>query len=160
MSTTTAVLNSNGVIVGHANVLLKTQKEQKKFEEEIGFRATCEACLRSGGGSMLLRCEHGKGTNNQCTEHLHPLCAEITDRLRVVNKASNGDVIGFKCAIHSYWGLDLCEICNRGNRQDQMIECDGCKRGCHLFCMQPPRTTVPDDDWFCQSCLKKRGHLV
>lgn len=31
--------------------------------------------------------------------------------------------------------------------------CDGCDRGCHCFCMDPPEPTPPDGDWFCSACL-------
>ena len=34
-----------------------------------------------------------------------------------------------------------------------IVLCDGCDRGCHCFCMNPPEPTPPDGDWFCSACL-------
>ena len=36
-----------------------------------------------------------------------------------------------------------------------MLLCDGpgCNQGCHMSCLSPQLTEVPDGDWICPSCL-------
>ena len=47
----------------------------------------------------------------------------------------------------------VCELCNGGHREDKIILCDKCDRGCHLFCLQPPLEQVPDGEWICPLCI-------
>ena len=36
---------------------------------------------------------------------------------------------------------------------DVMLLCDGCDRGFHIFCLDPPLDAVPEDTiWLCQQC--------
>lgn len=60
-----------------------------------------------------------------------------------------------------------CEVCRstafvREPATDPMVMllCDGdsCLNGCHLGCCDPPKTAVPQEDWFCRSC--ERSHAV
>ncbi|KAJ3157751.1 hypothetical protein HDU89_000129 [Geranomyces variabilis] len=55
-------------------------------------------------------------------------------------------------------GLELCEICGGGENDEQMLLCDGCNRGYHLYCFDPPMVAIPNTDWFCPDCLRGSGH--
>ncbi|KAJ3162468.1 hypothetical protein HDU86_004950 [Geranomyces michiganensis] len=55
-------------------------------------------------------------------------------------------------------GLELCEICAGGENDEQMLLCDGCNRGYHLYCFDPPMVAIPNTDWFCPDCLRGSGH--
>lgn len=48
----------------------------------------------------------------------------------------------------------VCELCKGGYHEDQIILCDSCDRGFHLFCLSPPMEAIPDGDWVCPLCLK------
>ncbi|XP_060805149.1 bromodomain adjacent to zinc finger domain protein 1A isoform X2 [Amyelois transitella] len=48
-----------------------------------------------------------------------------------------------------------CRICRRKADPDNMLLCDGCNKGHHLYCLKPKLTKVPDGDWFCASCKPK-----
>ncbi|CAD7698303.1 unnamed protein product [Ostreobium quekettii] len=50
----------------------------------------------------------------------------------------------------------LCELCEGGHHENQIVLCDECDRGYHLFCMVPPLERVPEGDWFCPKCLAKK----
>jgi len=147
MTSKEAYIDSKGKVVGINKVLSRTKQEMDEFERETGNKATCEACLRSN--AVLLHC-----TEDKCQSHLHPLCAEIANRVRVVTAVDNGDIIEFKCATHGYGGLHAhrCVICGLVNRWDNMLGCDGCGRWYHLFCLNPQLKEVPDGDWFCTDC--------
>ncbi|KAI8816843.1 PLU-1-like protein-domain-containing protein [Fimicolochytrium jonesii] len=55
-------------------------------------------------------------------------------------------------------GLELCEMCGGGENDEQMLLCDGCNRGYHLYCFDPPMAAIPQTDWFCPDCLRGSGH--
>ncbi|KAF4619159.1 hypothetical protein D9613_004962 [Agrocybe pediades] len=50
-----------------------------------------------------------------------------------------------------------CEICHKKNRGEEMLLCDGCDCGFHMFCLNPPLDTIPKDQWFCSTCLFGTG---
>ncbi|KAH8118631.1 PLU-1-like protein-domain-containing protein [Phellopilus nigrolimitatus] len=53
--------------------------------------------------------------------------------------------------------LTCCEICHKKNRGSEMLLCDGCDCGFHMFCLVPPLNTIPKGQWFCHTCLFGTG---
>ena len=51
-----------------------------------------------------------------------------------------------------------CEICMSGEEGTSMLLCDGCNRGYHMYCLNPPLATVPKSEWFCPPCLVGTGN--
>lgn len=39
--------------------------------------------------------------------------------------------------------------------QEQMLFCDDCDRGYHLYCLSPPLSEPPEGNWSCELCLKE-----
>lgn len=52
----------------------------------------------------------------------------------------------------------MCEICLRGEDGPNMLLCDECNRGYHMYCLQPALTSIPKSQWFCPPCLVGTGH--
>ncbi|KAL7541914.1 hypothetical protein ACHAXR_012252 [Thalassiosira sp. AJA248-18] len=127
--------------------LKKNRTELIKCNKESGTEAKCEEC--GGQSGMLLKCKH-----RGCELYLHALCAEILDRLRVVENNGERDIISYNCTLHSYGGIDACGVCKLSNKQNEMLECDKCSQGYHMACMTPPLTAIPEGDWFCDKCMK------
>uniref|UniRef100_A0A8C0GDF9 Bromodomain adjacent to zinc finger domain 2A n=1 Tax=Chelonoidis abingdonii TaxID=106734 RepID=A0A8C0GDF9_CHEAB len=50
-----------------------------------------------------------------------------------------------------------CLVCRKGDDDEHLLLCDGCDRGCHLYCHRPRMTEVPDGDWFCSVCISQAG---
>ena len=46
----------------------------------------------------------------------------------------------------------VCELCGGGHHEEQIILCDRCDRGCHMYCLNPPMVVVPAGDWVCPLC--------
>lgn len=53
---------------------------------------------------------------------------------------------------HSFC-LQTCQVCRKGDNDDCLLLCDGCDRGCHMYCLKPKITQVPEGDWFCPTCI-------
>lgn len=51
--------------------------------------------------------------------------------------------------------IQNCQVCRKGDNDDLLLLCDGCDRGCHMYCLRPKITQVPEGDWFCPTCVAK-----
>ncbi|KAG6455035.1 hypothetical protein O3G_MSEX009006 [Manduca sexta] len=51
-----------------------------------------------------------------------------------------------------------CAICQRDNRDDLLLICNGCSDTYHTFCLKPPLSAVPDGDWRCPCCIAAEVH--
>jgi len=45
-----------------------------------------------------------------------------------------------------------CQVGQKIDDADQMLLCDNCNGGYHLFCFKPELTQVPAGNWYCSSC--------
>ncbi|KAL6616775.1 hypothetical protein ACP70R_039045 [Stipagrostis hirtigluma subsp. patula] len=53
----------------------------------------------------------------------------------------------------------LCDACGAGDRDEEMLLCDGCDRGRHIFCLRPIAARVPTGPWFCPACAPRAKPL-
>ncbi|PIN20600.1 Histone-lysine N-methyltransferase [Handroanthus impetiginosus] len=51
-----------------------------------------------------------------------------------------------------YYGRVACEQCGSGERADELLLCDRCDRGYHMFCVRPIVARIPIGPWFCPAC--------
>ncbi|XP_035549311.1 uncharacterized protein LOC109014047 isoform X2 [Juglans regia] len=49
-----------------------------------------------------------------------------------------------------------CKICGHTDTTLNMLICDNCEDAFHVSCLNPRMKKIPDDEWFCYSCLKKK----
>ncbi|XP_060051114.1 bromodomain adjacent to zinc finger domain protein 2A isoform X3 [Erinaceus europaeus] len=49
-----------------------------------------------------------------------------------------------------------CLVCRKGDNDEFLLLCDGCDRGCHIYCHRPKMEVVPEGDWFCAVCLAQQ----
>ncbi|KAM9465864.1 bromodomain adjacent to zinc finger domain protein 1A isoform 1-T3 [Clarias gariepinus] len=54
-----------------------------------------------------------------------------------------------------------CKVCRKKGDSENMLLCDGCDRGHHIYCVRPKLKAVPSEDWFCPECRpKQRSHRI
>ena len=49
--------------------------------------------------------------------------------------------------------LTFCEVCARSDREDELLLCDGCDKGYHMACLNPPLEEIPYGSWYCDNCF-------
>ncbi|KAL9669097.1 hypothetical protein QQ045_006638 [Rhodiola kirilowii] len=47
-----------------------------------------------------------------------------------------------------------CERCGSGDSPAELLLCDKCDRGYHMFCLRPILVSLPKHSWFCPRCSK------
>ena len=48
-----------------------------------------------------------------------------------------------------------CYKCESSGNENVMLICNKCdKKCCHIFCLDPPLHFIPEDDWFCDYCVR------
>ncbi|KAK3235821.1 hypothetical protein CYMTET_54005 [Cymbomonas tetramitiformis] len=45
-----------------------------------------------------------------------------------------------------------CEVCRKTDGEAEMLLCDACNRGYHLWCLNPALDGVPEGEWLCPRC--------
>ncbi|KAI3866802.1 hypothetical protein MKW92_050387 [Papaver armeniacum] len=49
-----------------------------------------------------------------------------------------------------------CEECGSGDNANELLLCDKCDLGFHLYCLRPILVSVPKDSWFCATCTQDK----
>eukprot|EP00854_Cymbomonas_tetramitiformis_P034313 gene34313-biopygen25199 len=45
-----------------------------------------------------------------------------------------------------------CEVCRKADGEAEMLLCDTCNKGYHLWCLTPILSEVPEGEWLCLRC--------
>ncbi|XP_022904116.1 zinc finger protein ubi-d4 isoform X2 [Onthophagus taurus] len=103
----------------------------------------CDFCLgdsrenkKTGGSEELVSC-------SDCGRSGHPTCLQFTDNMKISVKKYRWQCIECKC----------CSVCGTSDNDDQLLFCDDCDRGYHMYCLSPPLTTPPEGSWSCKLCI-------
>lgn len=73
--------------------------------------------------------------------------SQIYVNMYIFEKSLNWDLSAMKTA-------NKCRVCRR-KANDEMILCDKCNRGYHIYCLKPPINSIDEieGDWFCYTCV-------
>ncbi|VDN24268.1 unnamed protein product, partial [Gongylonema pulchrum] len=77
----------------------------------------------------------------------HPSCLKFTE-----NMLTSTSKYGWQCI-----ECKSCAICGFSDNDDQLLFCDDCDRGFHLYCLQPRLSRAPEGEWSCCLCQKEFG---
>ncbi|CAC19756.1 histone demethylase (H3-trimethyl-K4 specific), Lid2 complex subunit Lid2 [Schizosaccharomyces pombe] len=47
---------------------------------------------------------------------------------------------------------EQCEYCGLDKNPETILLCDGCEAAYHTSCLDPPLTSIPKEDWYCDAC--------
>jgi len=101
----------------------------------------CDTCLgnvnanRQGSAERLICCA-------DCGRSAHPSCLTFTEKMTEQVQKYRWQCIECKS----------CCLCGTSDNDDQLLFCDDCDRGYHLYCLNPPMAEPPEGHWQCQLC--------
>ncbi|XP_064407952.1 zinc finger protein ubi-d4 isoform X3 [Latimeria chalumnae] len=129
-----------------------SQKSEEKSEEfnskkgpdgQVYANNYCDFCLgdskinkKTGQPEELVSC-------SDCGRSGHPSCLQFTPVMMAAVKTYRWQCIECKC----------CNICGTSENDDQLLFCDDCDRGYHMYCLSPPMSEPPEGSWSCHLCL-------
>ncbi|PNF34754.1 hypothetical protein B7P43_G05065 [Cryptotermes secundus] len=103
----------------------------------------CDFCLgdsqenkKTGQSEELVSC-------SDCGRSGHPTCLQFTPNMIISVRKYRWQCIECKC----------CSICGTSDNDDQLLFCDDCDRGYHMYCLAPPLSSPPEGSWSCRLCL-------
>ncbi|XP_027139618.1 zinc finger protein DPF3 isoform X6 [Larimichthys crocea] len=118
-------------------------KPQKGPDGVIIPNDYCDFCLgdqdsnrKTGQAEELVSC-------SDCGRSGHPTCLQFTDNMMQAVRTYQWQCIECKS----------CSICGTSENDDQLLFCDDCDRGYHMYCLKPPMTQPPEGSWSCHLCL-------
>lgn len=79
-----------------------------------------------------------------CGRSAHPTCMQFSALLATVVRTYRWQCIECKS----------CHFCGTSENDDQLLFCDDCDRGYHMYCLKPPIKEPPEGSWSCGMCLK------
>ncbi|KAJ2941238.1 hypothetical protein O0L34_g3433 [Tuta absoluta] len=79
------------------------------------------------------------------TSSSSPTCLQFTANMIVSVRKYRWQCIECKC----------CSVCGTSDNDDQLLFCDDCDRGYHMYCLAPPLDTPPEGSWSCALCIKE-----
>ncbi|XP_056106301.1 D4, zinc and double PHD fingers family 2, like isoform X1 [Rhinichthys klamathensis goyatoka] len=130
----------------------------------------CDFCLgdsnmnqKTGQSEELVSC-------SDCGRSGHPSCLQFTAVMMAAVKTYRWQCIECKCCNVcgtsendvSLRTLSLKQtpytenhllMCLNPLSQDQLLFCDDCDRGYHMYCLSPPMSDPPEGSWSCHLCL-------
>ncbi|XP_023993717.1 zinc finger protein ubi-d4 isoform X1 [Salvelinus sp. IW2-2015] len=129
----------------------------------------CDFCLgdsahnqKTGQSEELVSC-------SDCGRSGHPSCLQFTDVMMAAVKTYRWQCIECKCCnvcgtsendvsaappLPFHTSPFLCLLTHTVSVcQDQLLFCDDCDRGYHMYCLKPPMTEPPEGSWSCHLCL-------
>jgi len=127
----------------HAHMQEQVLIMEQNEKERANPSPYCDFCLgdavsnkKSGQPEELVSC-------SDCGRSGHPTCLQFTDNMIVSVRKYRWQCIECKC----------CSICGTSDNDDQLLFCDDCDRGYHMYCLAPPLLTPPEGSWSCRLCL-------
>lgn len=103
----------------------------------------CDFCLgdaeinkKSGQPEELVSC-------SDCGRSGHPTCLQFTSNMIISVRKYRWQCIECKC----------CSVCGTSDNDDQLLFCDDCDRGYHMYCLAPPLSSPPEGSWSCRLCI-------
>uniref|UniRef100_A0A3B5Q102 Double PHD fingers 3 n=4 Tax=Cyprinodontoidei TaxID=8087 RepID=A0A3B5Q102_XIPMA len=118
-------------------------KPQKGSDGSIIPNDYCDFCLgdqdanrKTGQAEELVSC-------SDCGRSGHPTCLQFTENMMQAVRTYQWQCIECKS----------CSLCGTSENDDQLLFCDDCDRGYHMYCLKPPMTQPPEGSWSCHLCL-------
>ncbi|XP_023027408.1 zinc finger protein ubi-d4 isoform X1 [Leptinotarsa decemlineata] len=103
----------------------------------------CDFCLGDSKVNKKTGIQEELVSCSDCGRSGHPSCLQFTDNMKISVKKYRWQCIECKC----------CSVCGNSDNDDQLLFCDDCDRGYHMYCLSPPLVDPPEGSWSCKLCI-------
>ncbi|KRG04871.1 uncharacterized protein Dmoj_GI20660, isoform B [Drosophila mojavensis] len=148
MSTTTTATPAIYATVNAppANPLASPKKPKLRTEREVAQPSPyCDFCLGDQRENKKTNMPEELVSCSDCGRSGHPSCLQFTPNMIISVKRYRWQCIECK----------YCSICGTSDNDDQLLFCDDCDRGYHMYCLSPPLVTPPEGSWSCKLCMEE-----
>uniref|UniRef100_A0A3P8YLI1 D4, zinc and double PHD fingers family 2 n=1 Tax=Esox lucius TaxID=8010 RepID=A0A3P8YLI1_ESOLU len=104
----------------------------------------CDFCLGDSALNQKTGLSEELQSCSDCGRSGHPSCLQFTPVMMAAVKTYRWQCIECKC----------CNHCGTSENDDQLLFCDDCDRGYHMYCLNPPMAEPPEGSWSCHLCLE------
>ncbi|KTG02372.1 hypothetical protein cypCar_00009650 [Cyprinus carpio] len=94
----------------------------------------CDFCLGDSGSNRKTGQAEELVSCSDCGRSGHPSCLQFTDNMMQAVGTYQWQCIECKS----------CSLCGTSENDDQLLFCDDCDRGYHMYCIKPPMTQPPE----------------
>lgn len=105
----------------------------------------CDFCLGDSRENKKTLLPEELVSCSDCGRSGHPSCLQFTPNMNISVKRYRWQCIECK----------YCSICGTSDNDDQLLFCDDCDRGYHMYCLSPPLTVPPEGSWSCKLCIEE-----
>ncbi|EDW72090.1 uncharacterized protein Dwil_GK10624 [Drosophila willistoni] len=105
----------------------------------------CDFCLGDQRENKKTNMPEELVSCSDCGRSGHPSCLQFTPNMIISVKRYRWQCIECK----------YCSICGTSDNDDQLLFCDDCDRGYHMYCLSPPLVTPPEGSWSCKLCMEE-----
>jgi zinc finger protein ubi-d4 len=105
----------------------------------------CDFCLGDATENKKTKQAEELVSCSDCGRSGHPSCLQFTPNMMISVKKYRWQCIECKC----------CTICGTSDNDDQLLFCDDCDRGYHMYCLDPPLSEPPEGSWSCHLCIEE-----
>lgn len=148
MSTTSAATPAifTTVNTSPSTPLASPKKNKLRTEREVAQPSPyCDFCLGDQRENKKTNMPEELVSCSDCGRSGHPSCLQFTPNMIISVKRYRWQCIECK----------YCSICGTSDNDDQLLFCDDCDRGYHMYCLSPPLVTPPEGSWSCKLCMEE-----
>lgn len=137
--------NSKSNDVSQNNVRNGTSKSTPIPDNNNDNSPYCDFCLGDASENKKTQKPEELVSCSDCGRSGHPTCLNFTPNIILSVKKYKWQCIECKS----------CGLCGTSDNDDQLLFCDDCDRGYHMYCLDPPLDKPPDGSWSCSLCIEE-----
>ncbi|XP_053649137.1 zinc finger protein ubi-d4 isoform X2 [Cherax quadricarinatus] len=122
-----------------------TPSDKNLGKKKVSASPYCDFCLGDSSENKKTGTPENLVSCADCGRSGHPTCLQFTSNM-------------MKSVVKYRWQCiecKTCTLCGTSENDDQLLFCDDCDRGYHLYCLEPPLSEPPEGEWSCCLCLQE-----
>ncbi|GFR66277.1 zinc finger protein neuro-d4 [Elysia marginata] len=114
-------------------------------DTKVSANNYCDFCLGDAAENKKTKVAEELVSCSDCGRSGHPTCLQFTENMIISVKKYPWQCIECKS----------CGLCGTSDNDDQLLFCDDCDRGYHMYCLKPPLSEPPEGSWSCHLCIEE-----